>query len=446
MMDLNLFKKITREDPVTEGCIHTYVHPCGMSVNLIPKFGFSKKFAGIAIPFGSIHNEFISDGHKISLPAGTAHYMEHCIFSRDENGGLLSAMSALGANANAYTSNTHTLYYFSSAENFAEILEKYLNAVLHPYLGDDRVEAERNIIIQELGMYKDDPDSRIYNELLKSLYANHPVREDIGGTEESVRQITSSHLNTLSKKFYTPSSIILTVAGNISESEVLEIAGRFTDSFLGGKKPDEEDYLFPDEPKEADGDKTETIMDVTVESFILGFKNGEIDAVRRLTGPEQIRNRRGGQLFWEMLLGKSSEIYETLFSRGLINDSFGYHYVCDNTYSYLVAGGESHDPDKTCVQLREMICETFRTIPNEQMTEEFEIQKRAAAGNFVRSLDSVEHCGLSEISAALAGINIFDFPDMYDTITLEEITGGMRFVLEDSAVSEAYIRRKGLSL
>ncbi|MHB1453171.1 MAG: EF-P 5-aminopentanol modification-associated protein YfmH [Saccharofermentanales bacterium] len=443
MMDSNLFVKTTREDPVTGGCIHTYEHPCGMSVNLIPKYGFSKKFAGIAIPFGSIHNEFMHEGAKIALPAGTAHYMEHCIFSRDENGGLLSAMSALGANANAYTSNTHTLYYFSSAENFEEILDKYLQAVLHPYLGEDRVEAERDIIIQELGMYKDDPDSRIYNELLQSLYVNHPVREDIGGTAESVRQITSSHLKALSKKFYTPSSIILTVAGNIGESEILEIAGRFAVSTPDSIKPDEADYLFPDEPKETGGSKTEIVMDVSVESFILGFKNGGIDAARRLTGPEQIRNRRSGQLFWEMILGKSSEIYETLFSRGLINDSFGYHYVCDSTYSYLVAGGESPDPDKACAELRRMIRQAFRSLPNRQMAEEFEIQKRAAAGNFVRSLDSVEHCGLSEISAALAGINIFDFPDIYDNIRIEEIAGGMQFVLEDSAVSEAYIRRKG---
>ncbi|MHB8962319.1 MAG: EF-P 5-aminopentanol modification-associated protein YfmH [Saccharofermentanales bacterium] len=442
-MDLGLFKKTTREDAVTGGCIHTYVHPCGMSVNFIPKDGFTKKFAGIAVPFGSIHNEFLYEGSKISLPAGTAHYMEHCIFSRDENGGLLSEMSALGANANAYTSNTHTLYYFSSAENFGEILEKYMQAVLHPYLEEDRVEAERNIIIQELGMYRDDPDSRIYNELLKSLYSSHPVREDIGGTEESVRQITSSHLQTLSKKFYTPSSIILTVAGNVSEQEIIEIAGRHADGVPGTGRPPEEDYLFPDEPREADGAKTETAMSVTVESFIIGFKNGGISAGNRLAGPEQIRNRRGGQLFWEMFLGKSSEIYESLFSRGLINDSFGYHYVCDGTYSYLVAGGESADPDTACSELLQMVKAAYRQLPNGQMAEEFEIQKRAAAGNFVRSLDSVEHCGLSEISAALAGINIFDFPDIYDNIKLEEIIGGMRFVLEGTAVSEAYIRRKG---
>jgi predicted Zn-dependent peptidase len=443
MMSMYGFVKTTREDPVTGGRIDTYEHSSGMTVHILPKDGFSKQFAGIAVPFGSIHNTFVSEGATHSLPAGTAHYMEHCVFSKDENGGLLAAMSSLGASANAYTSNTHTLYYFSTTENFGEILGKYLHAVLSPALDEERVEAERSIIVQELGMYRDDPDSRIYNELLKSLYASHPIREDIGGSEESVNQITVTHLETLSRRFYTASSVILTIAGNVSEQEVLAIAGRFADAAGSAARPAEPDYLFPEEPREVCSTGTQTPMDVSVESFLLGYKDGSVDASHRLSGPEQIRHRRGGQLFCEMLLGKSSDIYETLFSKGLINDSFGYHYVCESTYAYLVVGGESEAPDEACSLLRRLIREKVGTPPNEQMALEFDIQKRAAAGNFVRSLDSVEHCGMSQVSAALAGINLFDFPDIYDTIRLDEVIGGLRFLLEDASGSEAIIRKKG---
>ncbi len=132
---------------------------------MIPRTGFSRKFAAISIPFGSVNDSVRTDGGRIRLPAGTAHYMEHCIFSKDENGGLLSRLSSMGANANAYTSFDHTMYYFTSSENFSEILDVYAKAVMEPYLGQDRIDAERDIIIQELKMYKDNPDSRAFNEI-----------------------------------------------------------------------------------------------------------------------------------------------------------------------------------------------------------------------------------------------------------------------------------------
>ncbi len=438
------FKRTVREDPVTGGILRSFEHPCGMAIHIIPKSGFSKQFAGIAIPFGSVHNEFRGgNGGKIVLPAGSAHYMEHCVFYRDGDGGLLSALSALGASANAYTSNTHTLYYFSCAGQFEEILGKYLEAVLHPYLGEDRIEAERSIILQELSMYRDDPDSRIYNELLQSLYVSHPVRDDIGGVPESVAGITAAHLQAAAGRFYTPSSVILTAAGNVDESAILEIASRAAEKAACVGRPSEDDYFFPDEPDHAGTARTDTAMDVTVGSFLLGFKNSSVSPARSLAGPQQIRLRRSGQLFWEMLLGRSSPIYETLFAEGLINDSFGYHFVCEGTYSFLAAGGESPDPEKACGKLRAMIREAFARMPDEASSRRFEVQKRSAGGSFIRSLDSVEHCGLTEVSASLSGINLFDFPDLYDKMSLEETADSMRFVLDDAAASEAYVGKKG---
>ena len=127
----DIFSREVLIDKVTGGKIIRFTHPCGFSLQYIPKLKFSKKFASILVPFGSVNSSVRFNDEISDFPAGSAHYMEHCIFSKDESGGLLARLSSLGASANAYTSNTHTLYYFTSVENFFDSLKLYFGCVLN---------------------------------------------------------------------------------------------------------------------------------------------------------------------------------------------------------------------------------------------------------------------------------------------------------------------------
>jgi predicted Zn-dependent peptidase len=162
------------KDRLTGKLLRTYRHTCGLLVKVLPRPGFSRRFAAVTIPYGSIHTTFTDGRQTWHVPAGTAHFLEHCIFSRDDGGGLLGRLSELGASANAYTTHSHTMYYFSTVHHFDEALELYLDAILQPYLGEDRIEAERPVILSELDQYMDDPDTRCYMQLMENLYANHP--------------------------------------------------------------------------------------------------------------------------------------------------------------------------------------------------------------------------------------------------------------------------------
>ncbi len=437
-MNKSLFIKTQRIDELTGGIVNTFRHPCGLIAHFIPKSGFSKKFAGILVPYGSIHNKFQTAQGPANVPAGTAHYLEHCIFSKEENGGLLTKLSSYGANANAYTSHTHTMYYFTTVNHFEETFELYFKSVITPYLEQDRVDAERNVILQELDMYEDDPDNQCFSQLIESLYTNHPVRIDIGGTKESVMEINPEHLKKIRECFYSPKAITITVAGDVNEYKILNIIEKYlTSCTVGEKKPS---YIFSDESIAVIRNSVSYEMDVAAESFLLGMKNNNVLPQSPVIGYDKVMNQKSGQLFFEMILGSSSEIFETLYAEGLINDSFGFQYVCEETYSYLVMGGESPNPKLAARKLYKLIKEQFVKGFDAM---DFELQKRVAAGNFVRSLDSVEHCGMSMAIAELSNLSIFDYQEIYDKMELDNIIDSVRFVCDEEMKTETFIIKKG---
>ncbi|NLK88521.1 MAG: insulinase family protein [Clostridiaceae bacterium] len=407
------FSRRTITDPLTGKTLRILRHESGLVVKLLPRPGFSRRFAAITVPYGSIHTTFNVGNKTIHVPAGTAHFLEHCLFSRDDNGGLLGDLASLGASANAYTSHTHTLYYFATVHHFEQPLALYLQAVFTPYLEQDRIEAERPVILAELDQYQDDPDSRCYNDLLSALYSCHPAREDIGGTPESVRQITDTDLKTVRRYFYQPDQIILTLSGDLDEDRLLALLAGILGERTSRPACSRPRPVFLAEPLLPASSGSNLQMDVKIPSFLVGFKDSSVRPGQELKGRHLVTRQRGVRLYLESVLSPASPLYDRLYGSGLINDSFGFHYSCESNYAFLVCGGESSQPEQAANAVIEGLIDHFSTEPDEHL---FDIQKRAAAGNFLRSLDSVEHSGLVEAQCSLYEIDLFDYPKIYDMI------------------------------
>jgi predicted Zn-dependent peptidase len=430
----SVFTLTLSSDPLTGHVLHTWHHPSGFVVKVLPRPGFSRRFAALAVPYGSIDTTFSFAGGQRTVPAGTAHFLEHCVFSRDEEGGLLGRLSALGASANAYTSHTHTLYYFSSVSHFEAGLDLYLDAVLAPYLESDRVEAERPVILAELDQYLDDPDTVCYMQLMNSLYENHPVREDIGGTADSVREITSDHLKTVWSTFYQPGKLSLTLVGDMDEAKILEnLARRLAESHTVHVRS-----ILPDEPARPCRQLASRTMEVAAPTFLVGVKDPSILPRTPLVGRELVLRQRMARLTFDTLLSPASPLYEDLFAKGMINDSFGYHYACEPTFAFLSAGGESENPQAAGEALMEGLRQAFRRGIDPDL---FAIQKRAAAGDFVRSLDSIEHSGLVQAQCTQHGIDLFDYPALYDKMDAAMAESQLAFLADPSCYALSIITR-----
>ena len=163
----------------------------GLTVMIIPKKGIRKKYAIWGTHYGSNNSKFVASGEKemTVVPDGVAHFLEHKMFEQEGGTNSLDVLSALGVNANAYTTNDHTAYLFESTENFEAAFDELANYIQHPYFTDENVEKEKGIIGQEIMMYDDEPNWVVYINAVKAMYSKNPVRLDIAGTIESISKI-----------------------------------------------------------------------------------------------------------------------------------------------------------------------------------------------------------------------------------------------------------------
>ena len=106
---------------------------------------------------------------------------------------------------------------FEATENFYEALDELMDYVQHPYFTDENVEKERGIIGQEIMMYDDTPEWKVYLNTLKCMYKDNPINIDITGTKETIAKITKETLYNCYNTFYHPSNMAIVVCGDFEK-------------------------------------------------------------------------------------------------------------------------------------------------------------------------------------------------------------------------------------
>lgn len=427
-----------RRDTLSGKTLLTIRHISGLTLKVLPFPGFTRQFAALTVPCGAIHTRFKLGENTIAVPAGTAHFLEHCVFSRDEEGGLSGRLSSLGASANAYTTYDHTLYYFATATSFTEALQVWLDALIKPRLDEQRVEMERPIILAELDQYLDDPDTRCTQLMMENLYAAHPVREDIGGTAASVQAIRAEDLVALWSAWYQPAALTLTLAGDIELNPLLEDLARRLALPGAGAPHLLPEPLFPEEQRWPLSSQQYQQMDVAAPLFLTGIKNTAMPANMK-NGMERALYQRTARLVLDTLLSAVSPLYDQLYHEGLLNDSFSYHLADDTSFSFIACGGESERPAEAAEKLQAGLIASCRKGLD---TTIFEAQKRAAAGDIVRMLDSVEQAGLAQARSNLLGLDLFDYPAIYDKIDVRQAMQLMTCLCDPRCYTTAIIESR----
>ena len=386
----------------------------GLPVCIVPKKGFSRKYALFATRYGGMDMRFRLNGQWLDTPAGIAHYLEHKMFDTEE-GNALQELAKNGAEPNAFTSNAITCYYFDATEKFYESLEILLSFVSVPYFTDESVQKEQGIIAQEIGMIEDNPEWQVYKQLMQSLYHTSPARTPVAGSVESIRKITAQTLYDCHRAFYTPANMCLVVVGDVEPQQVLDIARRMLPKDSG--ELIERDY-GAEEPTEAAQAYAEERMEVSMPSFLVGFK-----CPPQHGGEEQHRFAAIGELACDVLMGESSPLYARLYSQGLINGSFGAAFDILPGAAYAYAGGDSKDPKAVA----EAILAEAQRLVREGVDEDY--YKRIVNANFgaaLRELNSFESIAVSMAEGRFQGYDPYRFPEIYDSITAADVLAFLR--------------------
>ena len=380
------------------------VLPNGLNIYVDVRPEYDKQFVFFATRYGGMDVRFRGeDGEWLDTPAGVAHFLEHKTFDTKE-GNALQAMAANGADPNAFTTGSITGYYFDGARGFEENLRTLLSFVSEPWFTPESVDKEQGIIAQEIRMYEDDPASEVFERLKRAMYVHHPARVSTVGTVESIAGITADTLYQCHRAFYRPGNMVLCAAGNIDPRRVEDIAREVLPDAPAAAAA--VDYGQP-EPLEVGEKRTRRIMPVSIPMFALGFKGSPA------AGKEGLRQRLVAELVCDVLFSPSAPLYNRLYEQGLLNGSFGSSYDAFPGCAWIMAEGESRDPERVRAEALKEAARLGEEGIDQALWERL---KNAAYGSMVRHLNSMEDTCIELAEGHFNGEDYLSFPQVFQSI------------------------------
>ncbi len=191
---------------------------------------------------GSIHEDNF-------LGAGLSHYVEHMIFKGTPTrtpGDISRQIGSAGGRVNAYTSFDRTVFHVVlPSENWETGLDVLSDAVMNAAFPADEWESERQGIVQEMKMHRDDPRRELNRLLWSTAFRVHPYRHPVIGYEEVFLQTTRQDLLDFFRRHYTPDNMIFAVAGDVDPGEVER---RAREAFAGFRRRARAPVIIPAEP------------------------------------------------------------------------------------------------------------------------------------------------------------------------------------------------------
>lgn len=384
-------------------------HSSGLKIFVMPKANYKSTYAVFGTKYGSIDTCFKRSDQKeyTRVPEGIAHFLEHKLFESEELDAF-TRYAETGASANAFTSFDKTCYLFQCSDRFADSLKILLDFVTHPYFTKETVEKEQGIIGQEITMYYDVPGWMSTFNLLRCLYKNHPVRIDIAGTVESISQITDKLLYDCYHTFYNLNNMALAVVGNVTPEEVIKVC----DEMLKKSEDVTIERVFDEEPRDIVKSYEEYHIAVSMPVFSFGYK--EACKTPQRTVQETVEM----EILLEILAGETSNLYSSLFEKGLINSTFSKEYFTGNGYETVIFEGESTDAKTVAQAIKEEVARLRKEGISDQA---FESARRSLYGREIMSYNVTDDVANAVIGCYFAGYSIFDPLEVYKNVKKEDV-------------------------
>ena len=165
---------------------------------------------------------------------GASHFLEHLLFkgTADRSAAQIAhAVESVGGDMNAFTAQEMTAFYVRVPDEQLDLaLDILADVVWSPALRANDVDAERNVILEELHMRDDAPDDIVHELFAGAMFPDHPLGREVLGTQQSIEDMTRDSIASFHGRHYRPSSIVVAAAGNLTHDRVVDGLTRRADA------------------------------------------------------------------------------------------------------------------------------------------------------------------------------------------------------------------------
>ncbi|MED3386641.1 pitrilysin family protein [Bacillus subtilis] len=306
---------------------------------------------------------------------GISHFLEHMFFkgtSTKSAREIAESFDRIGGQVNAFTSKEYTCYYAKVLDEHANYaLDVLADMFFHSTFDENELKKEKNVVYEEIKMYEDAPDDIVHDLLSKATYGNHSLGYPILGTEETLASFNGDSLRQYMHDYYTPDRVVISVAGNISDSFIKDVEKWFGSYEAKGKATGLEKPEFHTE-------KLTRKKETEQAHLCLGFKGLEVGH-ERIYDLIVLNNVLGGSM--------SSRLFQDVREdKGLAYSVYSYHSSYEDSGMLTIYGGTGANQLQ---QLSETIQETLATLKRDGITsKELENSKEQMKGSLMLSLES----------------------------------------------------------
>ncbi|OHO70000.1 zinc protease [Staphylococcus sp. HMSC036D05] len=395
----------------------------GLKLFIIPKPGFQKTFVTYTTQFGSLDNHFkpLGSNEFVKVPDGVAHFLEHKLFEKEEED-LFTAFAEENAQANAFTSFDRTSYLFSATNHIESNIKRLLTMVETPYFTEETVNKEKGIIAEEIKMYQEQPGYKLMFNTLRAMYSKHPIRVDIAGSVDSIYDITKDDLYLCYETFYHPSNMVLFVVGDVDPQSIVDLVDNHEKQRNKTNQPQIERAQIK-EPEEVNTHTVTEKMKLQSPRLMLGFKNQPLNE----SSEKYVQRDLEMTFFYELIFGEETDFYQDLLNKDLIDETFGYQFVLEPSYSFSIITSATQHPD----ELKELLINELKKYKGHLADQEaFDLLKKQFIGEFISSLNSPEYIANQYAKLYFEGVSVFDMLEIVENITLESVNETSKLFLD----------------
>lgn len=199
---------------------------------------------GIRIIFRQNNSSVVYSGVYINVGSrnetspseeGIAHFIEHSIFKGTEHRRsyhIRNRIDGVGGELDAFTTKEETCVYASAlSQHLERCLELFSDILFHSTFPQHEIEKEKDVVIEEINLYKDSPAELIYDDFEEMIFGSHPLAHNILGSKKNVKHFTSFQLSDFLHQNYTPDRMVISVVGNVEFQRLVKQCEKYFEGF-----------------------------------------------------------------------------------------------------------------------------------------------------------------------------------------------------------------------